>query len=122
MTDSRTADVCSQISESGPVAEQGRYQPLSAPTAPKLDVEALREEQSRCLARAAEIERLLNPPRVSDVVRLVLAADKPIKGCHVARMLGKLHSNIGGQLARAVDRGQIRRVGVGTYAAPEVRS
>jgi hypothetical protein len=122
MKDGRTADVCPQISESVPEAPQGRYQPIEVPAAPKLDVEALRAEQTQCLARAAAIESLLNPPRVSAVVALVLAAGKPIKGCHVARMLGKAGPYACTQLSIGVDRGQIRRVAVGTYAAPEVRS
>lgn len=122
MKDSRTADVCPQVSESGVVAEQGRYQPLEAPAVPKLDVEALKAEQARCLARAAEIESILNPPRVGAAVQVVLAAGKPIKGCHVARVLGKSRTNVCAQLAHAVDRRQLRRVGVGVYAAPGVRS
>jgi hypothetical protein len=122
MKDGRRADVCPQISESVPVAEQGRYQPIEVPPVPKLDVEALRAEQAQCIRRAAEIELLLTPPRFGQAVALVLAAGQPIKGCHVARLLGKSRGNIGGQLAHAVNRGLIRRVAVGTYAAPKVRS
>jgi hypothetical protein len=122
MKDGRTADVCPQISESVPEALQGRYQPIEAPAAPKLDVEALRAEQAQCIRRAAEIEVLLTPPRIRPAVALVLGAGRPLKGCVVARMLGKSAGNVGGQLAHAVDRGLIRRVAIGTYAAPEVRS